>query len=143
MGTHCWLLASASLHLDSCENSEKEPLCIVVDGNMVPRTLLQTRCYAPAAGSVLTSCEGLLHPVKRFEALLHPVKARIGQMRGLVTPGQAPATSRQSRSLDTLATTDNGQVASIVATQPFDEMPQPKKGSLVQFIEWKLLQRQW
>jgi len=101
-------------------------LCIVVDGNMVPRTLLQTRCYAPAAGSVLTSCEGLLHPVKRFEALLHPVKARIGQMRGLVTPGQAPATSRQSRSLDTLATTDNGQVASIVATQPFDEMPQPK-----------------
>ena len=103
--THCRLLASASFNLDSCENSKKEPLCIVVDGNMVPRTLLQTRCYAPAAaGSVLTS----------FEGLLHPVKACIGQMRGLVTPGEA---RRQSRSLDTLATTDDSQVASMVATR--------------------------
>ena len=94
---------------------------------MVPRTLLQTRCYAPAAGSVLTSFEGLLHPVKRFEGLLHPVPACIGQMRSIVTPGQASATSRQSRSLDTLATTDNDQVASMLAARHFDQMPQPKK----------------
>ena len=96
--------------MNSCENSVE--LDISVDGNMVPKTLLQTRSYVPA-GALLA----------RFEGLLHPVTAQVEQMRGLVRGGQAPTSGRQSRTLDTLATTDGGQMAA----RSFAEMPRPKK----------------
>ena len=86
---------------------------------MVPKNVLQTCFSAPAAGSLMARVEGLLQP---------SVTAHVGQMRGLVTPGQATSnTNRQSRSLDTLATMDDGQIASMAAARPFHEMPQPKK----------------
>ena len=87
---------------------------------MVPKTLLQTRSYAPTVALLA-----------RFEGLLHPVTAHVEQTRGLVTPGEAPTSSSrlQSRTLDTLATVDGGQIATniSVTARPFDEMPQPKK----------------
>ena len=90
--------------------------------NMVPKTLLQTRCYAPTV-ALLARFEGLL---------LHPeVPAHFEQKRGLVTPGEAPTSSArlQRRTLDTLATVDGGQIAPNIslAARPFAEMPQPKK----------------
>ena len=85
---------------------------------MAPKTLLRNQYYAPAAKALL----------ERFK-----VPAHVEQMRGILatTPGQAATTSKQCRSLDTLATpTDGGEIErsiSSMTARPFDEMPQPKK----------------